>query len=233
MGRSGPWRFLAAVFCLGALLTPAVAQAPAAPFGIWVEVVSIGDRWLVVEDDAGKQYPVALAADNIDLFLIRWPITLDLLGPDCTIEASGINGENSIVVAPHADVFRGANQAMVVPTFQPVVEPRVFMNPYNIMMMNIFGPVYMLPAPDQVQPRQMHVVGPWIQNAGLTPAIQQGGNSIYYIAADSMTEVTPGNPLHVAPGDLAFCLIDDWNGRTLRLRELIVYKSMPTAMFAP
>ncbi|MFO0959638.1 MAG: hypothetical protein U0800_19755 [Isosphaeraceae bacterium] len=233
MGRSGPRRFLAALACFGAVLAPAVAQAPAAPFGIWAEVVSVSDRWLIVEDESGKQYPVALAPNNLDLFLIRWPITLDRLGPDCLIEASGINGENSVVLAPHADVYRGANQGMVNPTFQPVFEPRVFMDPYNIMMMNIFGPVYMLPAPDQVRPRQMHVVGPWMQNNGLTPVIQQQGNAAYFISADSMTEVTPGNPLLIRPGDLAFCLIDNWNGRTLRLQELVIYKSMPTDMFVP
>ena len=45
--------------------------------------------------------------------------------------------------------------------------------------------------------------------------------------------VTPGNPLFIRPGDLAFCLIDNWNGRTLRLQELVIYKSMPTDMFVP
>src|SRR5437868_6325008 len=41
----------------------------------WAEVVTITPKWLVLQNEQGQQLPVPL--NDIDLFVIRWPITAD------------------------------------------------------------------------------------------------------------------------------------------------------------
>lgn len=233
MVRSRPGRWLAGFFVLLGALAPAVAQAPQPqlPFGLWVEVISVSDKWVVVQNENGQQYPISIAPDVVDLFLVRWPTTLDRLGPEFLVEATGLIGNNNALLAPHVDVFRGANQFLVAPTSQPLVEARPLYDPMNVMMMNIFGPVFYLPPQEANVPRRMHVVGACVGNAPLQ--VSQGGGVVFGVVADTMTEVTRGSVAMVRPGDLAFCMVDGWNGRTLGLAELIVYKPMPIDQFAP
>jgi hypothetical protein len=98
-------------------------------------------------------------------------------------------------------------------------------------MMNIFGPVYILPPQEANIPRHMHVVGFAVGNAPLQ--VSQGGNVVFAIDWNTITEVTRGTPAVVRPGDVAFCMVDGWNGRTLRLEEMVIYKPMPIDQFAP
>ncbi len=224
-------RFLAVIIVALGPLVPAVAQAPQLPFGLWVEIISVSDKWVVIENERGQQFPIALSPENVGLFLVRWPTSLDRLGPEFLVEATGLNGEGNVVLAPHVDVFRGANQFLVAPTVQPIVESRPLFDPMNVMMMNIFGPVYQLPPQEANIPRHMHVVGFCVGNAPLE--VSQGGNVSFAIATDSMTEVTRGTPGMLRPGDIAFCLVDGWNGRTLGLEEFIVYKALPIDQFVP
>lgn len=207
---------------------PAEAQAPQRPFGFWGEVVSVSAKWMVVANERGQQFPVAMN-DSVGLFLVRWPTSPDRLGPAFVVEASGLLGDNNSLLTDHVDVFRGQALSLVNETAQPLVEPRPLFDPMNVMMMNIFGPVYYLPPPAAVRPRTLHVVGFW---AGSNPLrIVQGGNVVYQVAANTMTEVTAGSPRMVTPGDTVFCFARGYDARTLLLDQLVVYKSIPIDRF--
>jgi hypothetical protein len=207
------------------------AQAPQGPFGFWAEVVSVSDKWLVVQNERGQQFPIALNSASVDLFLIRWPTTPDRLDRDCLIEVTGLSGNNNVIASDHADVFRGASALLVAETVQPLVEARPLLNPMNILMMNIFGPVYLLPPGEINLPRRLHVVGFCVGNNPIR--IAQGGNVFFTVVPGTLTEVTPGLPRLIRPGDLAFCLVLNWNNQTLQLGQLVIYKPMPIDQFVP
>lgn len=230
MVRISPWRLPVLALAAALPMLPAEAQqGPQRPFGFWGEVVSASDKWLVVANDRGQQFPIAMN-DSVGQFLVRWPTSPDRLSPDFLVEASGLGGDNNTIVTEHVDVFRGRAQALVGETVQPLVEARPLFDPMNVMMMNIFGPVYILPPAAAVQPRTLHVVGFW---AGSFPLrIVQGGNVMFQVAANSMTEVTAGSPSFVEPGDTVFCFARGYNGKSLLVEQLIVYKSIPIDQFA-
>src|SRR6516164_6544799 len=50
------------------------------PSGAWGEVINVTSRWLVIQNHAGQQFPIAI--EDITEFLIRWPSSLDALEPD-------------------------------------------------------------------------------------------------------------------------------------------------------
>ena len=42
------------------------------PQGAWGEVINVTQRWLVIQNHAGQQFPISI--DDIQEFLIRWPM---------------------------------------------------------------------------------------------------------------------------------------------------------------
>src|SRR5262245_36743402 len=55
------------------------------PQGAWGEVINVTSRWIVIQNHSGQQFPIAL--DDINEFLVRWPIGLDILNNDAVVEA--------------------------------------------------------------------------------------------------------------------------------------------------
>ena len=49
------------------------------PQGAWGEVINVTSRWLVIQNHSGQQYPIA--TDDIGEFLVRWPSSVENLGP--------------------------------------------------------------------------------------------------------------------------------------------------------
>src|SRR5438874_1362942 len=52
-----------------------MATANLSQQGEWAEVVTVTAKWMVLMNQQGQQFPVAI--NNIGLFVIRWPTTLD------------------------------------------------------------------------------------------------------------------------------------------------------------
>ena len=163
------------------------------PDGLWARVVSVTPKWLVLENEAGQQFPVA--ADAVDLFLMRWPITPSQLTPGSWIEVTGIDLNSSQVLCDHADVFEGAARALVSPTSQYLVGYNRVMTLSNPFQMGTFGQTNLLPG-EELLPRRRHLVAPVISGVPLVLAAP-GNESVGVVGAAggmSMTSVTPGLP---------------------------------------
>ena len=79
------------------------------PQGAWGEVINVTSRWIVIQNHSGQQYPIA--ADDIGEFLVRWPTSLDALGPQSMVEAVGRDVGSNVVEVSHVDVFRGSRSS--------------------------------------------------------------------------------------------------------------------------
>ena len=106
----------------------------------------------MLENEVGQQFPVA--ADAIDLFLMRWPITPSQLTPGSWIEVTGIDLNSSQVLCDHADVFEGGGPSPGQP------RPRSTLVGYNRVMtlanpfqMGTFGQTNLLPG-EELLPRR-------------------------------------------------------------------------------
>src|SRR5215213_7621901 len=72
-----------------------VPLPPPPPPGAWGEVIMANERWPVVQNNQGQQFPVA--ADSIQQFLVRWPATLKDLTNQSWVEATGIDAGSMTV----------------------------------------------------------------------------------------------------------------------------------------
>src|SRR5580658_1610045 len=73
------------------------------PQGAWGEVINVTSQWIVIQNHSGQQYPIA--ANEIGEFLVRWPTSLDALGPNSVVEAVGHDAGSNTVEVNHVDVF--------------------------------------------------------------------------------------------------------------------------------
>ena len=85
------------------------------PNGAWGEVINATSRWIVIQNHAGQQFPIAI--EDITEFLIRWPSSLDALGPGSLVEAIGPNVGSNTIRTDHIDVFEGTDRTLVSPTY--------------------------------------------------------------------------------------------------------------------
>ncbi len=86
--------------------------SPAPPQGAWGEVINVTSRWIVIQNHSGQQYPISV--DDIGEFLVRWPSSLDSLGPQSVVEAVGRDAGSNMVEVSHVDVFEGADRNLVL-----------------------------------------------------------------------------------------------------------------------
>ena len=56
-----------------------------APEGEWVEIINATARWVVIQTQSGQQFPIEVK--DLGDFLVRWPSSLDALGPQSVVEA--------------------------------------------------------------------------------------------------------------------------------------------------
>src|SRR4051812_12826321 len=83
-----------------------VPLPPPPPRGAWGEVIFANERWIVVQNNQGQQFPVS--ADSINQFLVRWPSTLNALTHQSWVEATGTDAGSMTVRTSHVDVYEGA-----------------------------------------------------------------------------------------------------------------------------
>ena len=82
-------------------------------------MINVTPRWLVVQNHAGQQFPIAM--EDIQEFLIRWPISMDNLNGQTLVEAVGQDAGSNVVRVNHIDLFNGSNRTLVAPTYNSIL----------------------------------------------------------------------------------------------------------------
>jgi hypothetical protein len=216
------------------------------PQGAWGEVINVTSRWIVIQNHTGQQYPIAV--DDIQEFLVRWPISLDALTGQSVVEAIGQDLGNNVVQTDHIDVFEGSDRTLVSPTYNSVlpnnslvttIDPGFnrYMNPWDYGGQNVlYGWAYPVNAGVLGIPSRLHIVGNAINRSPLQLGIP-GNNvaTVVPVANDglSITQVTRGTITQVRKGDYAFMMPLQIGQRGLLLSQLVLYKTISFRQFNP
>jgi hypothetical protein len=224
----------------------AVGLPPAPPEGAWGEVINANDRWIVLQNHIGQQFPIAV--DDIQEFLIRWPGRADMISPEALVEAIGMSPGSNIVRTDHVDYFEGEDRTLVAPTYNEVLPNNMvvttldpgfnrYMNAWDYGGQNLlYGWAYPVPAGIVGNPSRLHVVGGLVFAQPMRLLVP--GNIVATILPQdaggmTVTQITRGDPDFVRKGDYAFIMPIEARLRGLRVSQLIVYKSMPLRRFNP
>lgn len=260
--RTGSWvchGLLVLVAAVGLPDTPARAQynpGPSAglgaplpqlpPKGAWGEVIMANNQWIVVQNQQGQQFPIAM--ERVQQFLIRWPTTPDALTPRSLVEAMGQDVGSNTLRAEHIDVYEGPAQSLVTPILRSLLDsnnrPVTTIDPGYNRSINAFdvgeqnsmyGWAFPVAPGSQGIPARLYAVGPV---AGLNPLrLNVPGNNIATVlpAAGniSMTQVTRGSSSFARKGDLAFMMPINVEPKTLVLSQLVLYKKISLSQFVP
>ncbi len=221
------------------------------PAGAWGEVINATERWVVVQNHAGQQFPIAVG--DIGQFLIRWPYNLDMLGADTLVEAFGMDlGSNTLETA-HVDVYVGDDRTLVSPTYSrvlpdnanlPTVNP-AYTSIYNSIMntwgypgqLTLYGWAYPV-APDGSGrlPMRFHLVGAPIDRNPLRVALP-GNNGAGIVPGRNveftMSQVSRGSMRFVRKGDFAFMTPIGVKPSGIVVQQLVLYKNIPMSRFNP
>jgi len=216
------------------------------PEGAWGEVINATPRWLVIQNHAGQQFPVAI--EDITEFLIRWPSSLDALKEGSLVEAVGQNVGSNTIRTSHIDVFEGTDRTLVTPTYNDIlpnnmvvttVDPGFnrFMNAFDVAGQNmLYGWAYPVAPGLTGIPSRLHVVGSPVDTSPLRLAIP--GNNLATVIPDNagrltVSQVTRGSSTFARKGDYAFLLPLQTTARGLAVSQLILYKQVPLQQFNP
>lgn len=218
---------------------------PTPPRGAWGEVVMANDRWMVVQNHQGQQFPIA--SNAITRFLIRWPTTLAALTNQSVVEAIGPDLGSNVLRTDHVDVFEGNDRDLVSPTYSSLlpnnrvvttIDPGFnrMMNAFDIGSQNLlYGWAYPVAPGQSGIPTRLHVVGPVFETNPLRIAIP--GNNFATVVADqegmTLTQLTRGTTAFAEKGDLVFLMPTSMTSRTVVLSQLVLYKRIPLSQFRP
>jgi len=215
------------------------------PQGAWGEVINATSRWILIQNHSGQQYPIA--TNDIGEFLVRWPTSLDALGPNSVVEAVGHDAGSNTVEVNHVDVFEGADRNLVAPTYNQMLRNNAVVtavDPGFNRLMNgwdyagqsqLYGWAYPtgVAGPSGI-PIRLHVVGTVINRSPLQLSIP-GNNFATVVAGENvqftMSQVTRGNMDVVRKGDYAFLMPRQINPKGVLLSQLVLYKSVPLVQF--
>jgi hypothetical protein len=203
------------------------------PAGDWAEVVTVTAKWIVLQNEKGQQFPVAI--DSIAEFVIRWPIHPGQITPGAIVETTGIDLGSNQIRTDHVDVFEGNARRLVQPTYQQIIGFGRTPTSFDYQNQNLYGVrIALLPGEDQI-PNRLHVAGPV---AGLDPLqIAFGGNNAVAVLPSAVglffSQVTPGTFSFLRPGDLVYVIPSDVTARSLILNQMVAYKSIPLSQFVP
>jgi hypothetical protein len=216
------------------------------PQGAWGEVINATPRWLVIQNHSGQQYPIAL--EDIGEFLVRWPGSVNQLGPDTMVEAVGNDLGSNVVEVTHVDVFEGTDRSLVAPTYNSLLANNsvvTTIDPTFNKMMNawdyagqsmLYGWAYPIMNGGNGIASRLHIVGSVIERVPLRLAITGNnfatvvpGNNVQF----TVSQVTRGAMSHARKGDYAFLLPRAINPRGLSVSQLVLYKTIPFRQFNP
>ncbi|WP_406694719.1 hypothetical protein V5E97_27070 [Singulisphaera sp. Ch08] len=222
-----------------------VPLPPPPPPGAWGEVIFANERWIVVQNSQGQQFPVA--ADSINQFLVRWPTTLRDLTAKSMVEATGDDLGSMSLSTSHIDIYEGNDQTLVDPTYKSLlpfgrvvttIDPTYnrMMNGFDIASQNtLYGWAYPINPGENGIPGQFYAVGNLL---GVNPVrIGVPGDNVVRILPDSagnmsMSQVTRGTPTFAQSGDSVFLTSVDRNVKSLVLSQLVLYKKIPFREFS-
>jgi hypothetical protein len=218
------------------------------PQGAWGEVINVTERWLVLQNHDGQQFPVAV--EDIDEFLIRWPSNVGSISNQALVEAVGATPGSNVIRASHVDHFEGTDRRLVTPTYNEIlpnnmaitaVDPGFnrFMNAWDYGGQNmLYGWAYpVMPGPGtgvSGNPTRLHVVGNLLNRDPLQIGLP--GNNFATIVPDqanqmTVTQITQGSTRFVRKGDYAFLMPREAKARGLWVSQLVLYKTIPLRQF--
>lgn len=200
------------------------------PRGEWLQVLTATDKWLVLQNESGQQFPVAY--DAVQNFVMRWPTSLDRIGPTDLVEVTGLNLGTNRIGADHIDIYRGSARAMVAPLSELLYGYNRSLTFADIERQIVYGInfQYLLTPEEMQMPLRWHVVAPAARIQPLQ--LMVGGNNVVSIISSptgmTMSEVTRGVVSFVQAGDMAYVvpLLDQSGPRSVVLAHLIVYKNV-------
>jgi hypothetical protein len=222
----------------------AVNLPPTPPQGAWGEVIMANDKWLVIQNHEGQQFPIA--NDAVTQFLIRWPMALRDLTDQSVVEAIGQDVGSNTLQTDHVDVFEGSDRTLVAPTFASLlpnnrvvttIDPGFnrFMNGFDIGSQNLLhGWAYPVSPGLLGIPARLHVVGNVI---GINPLRVSVLNTNFATVLPeppgnmTVTQMTRGNTRFAEKGDLVFLMPVELTPRTVVLSQLVLYKKIPFRQF--
>jgi hypothetical protein len=214
-----------------------VAQA-----GEWAEVINVTPKWIVVQDEDGKQYPIA--SDRVRQFLIRWPSSTSQITSASMIEVTGPDVGSNVIVADHIDQFEAGAQTLVTPIVRNAYNNYGYnynygfnhtLSPYDLSAYQSFNTTYFMYPIGYAPPLPLHVVGRALANDPVR--ITGNGDNWYTIQPStdglSVTQVTVGNNSYARKGDLVYLVLDTISPRSLDVAQLVLYKKIPLRSFQP
>ena len=216
------------------------------PQGAWGEIINVTDRWLVLQNHAGQQFPIAV--DDIEEFLVRWPSNIEEISPQALVEAVGPSPGSNIIRVDHVDFFEGGDRLLVAPTYREllpnnmavtVLDPGFnrFMNPWDYGGQNmLYGWAYPVPPGMATSPTRLHVVGSLLNRVPLRLSVL-GNNQATVVPSQpggfTVTQITMGEPRMVSKGDFAYLMPIEARIRGLRVAQLVVYKNVMLRAIVP
>ena len=214
-----------------------IAQA-----GEWAEVINVTPRWIVVQDESGKQYPIA--SDRVRQFLIRWPSSTAMITAASMIEVTGPDVGSNVIVTDHIDLYEDGAQSLVTPTYRNSYNNNGYnfnygfnhtMSPYDLSFYQSFGTTYFMYPIGYAPPLPLHVVGRASGNDPVRIVIPGDNWVTVQPNADGMsvTQVTIGNNTYARKGDLVYLVLDTVSPRSLDVTQLVLYKKIPLRSFQP
>ena len=215
------------------------------PQGAWGEIINVTSRWVVIQNHAGQQYPISV--DDLGEFLVRWPTRLEALGNRSMVEVVGDDMGANFVQTQHVDVFEGADQSLVVPTYasllrdyagMPAIDPGLnfMLNPLGISQMSgLYGWAYPI-SPMLGAGTRLLVVGVALNRQPLQLSVP--GNNLITVTPPlgenfTVSQVTRGRVNYIRKGDYAFLMPQGITPRGLLLSQFVLYKSIPLRQFDP
>lgn len=223
-----------------------VPLPPAPPPGAWGEVIMANERWIVVQNHQGQQFPIA--AESVNQFLVRWPTSFNALTTQSWVEATGNDIGSMTLTTGHVDVYEGTDRSLVNPVYRSVLpfnRPVTVIDPTYQRMMNawdiaaqntLYGWAYPINPGGNGIPSEFYAVGNFLGNGPLRVGVP--GNNVVTIVpgeADNMSisQVTRGTASFAAKGDYVFLRPIDRNAKSLVLSQLVLYKKIPLREFSP
>jgi hypothetical protein len=215
------------------------------PQGAWGEIINVTDRWLVLQNHVGQQFPIAV--EDIEEFLIRWPSSVDQISAQSLVEAVGPTPGSNIVRVGHVDHFEGPDRLLVTPTYNEILPNNMavttidpgfnrFMNAWDYGGQNmLYGWAYPVrPGAGGGNPTRLHIVGNLLSRQPLQIGVL--GNNIATIVPDqanqmTVTQVTQGSTRYTRKGDYAFLMPREAKPRGLWVSQLVLYKTIPLRQF--
>ncbi len=203
------------------------------PAGTWSEIIMANNKGVVVQNAAGQQFPISY--EGVRQFLIRWPTDIQNLNRNSLIEVTGVDLGTNQVKADHVDIYEGAAQSLVTPTYQNIVGLNRILTAADMDQKETYGVVFPLTPEESAMPNRLHVVGPL---AGVNPLqIAIPGNNNVAVRPDvngiSMTQITQGSPSYAKKGDLVYVVPLTFGPKSVMVNLLVLYKKVPLNQFQP